>query len=334
MTKETAFVTGANGFIGSHLVKYLLHRGYRVRVLVRRSSDLGLLRGQEIDYFYGDLFSNEVIRECIEGASHLYHVAGVINAGNQKEYYEVNARGTENLVRLASRYRKNIKRFLHVSSISVMGPSKPGEMLSEGSPLAPLSHYGKSKIEGEDAVINSPLNWTILRPTNILGIGQYELYRFMRTMNMGLKPLLGKKSKQTTICFVEDLVRGMVLAAENACSLRKIYIIASKNAYGLREIIETIGANIGKRFYLPLPYFLVYAIAVVSKIVAILFSKNSFLDPQKIRQTKTCLWIHDSSLIERDLGFKTEITLDEGIGEIVRFYKSHDWRREEPFPCL
>ncbi|TNF49755.1 NAD-dependent epimerase/dehydratase family protein, partial [bacterium] len=98
---RTCFVTGGTGFIGSHLVDFLLEREVEVRCLVRRPSNLGWLDGKSIQVVQGDLDDTDALREGVTGADAVFHLAGALASGNQEEYFRVNAIGCRNLGRAA-----------------------------------------------------------------------------------------------------------------------------------------------------------------------------------------------------------------------------------------
>jgi nucleoside-diphosphate-sugar epimerase len=324
--KRKAFVTGANGFIGSHLIRYLLHNQYDVHALVRKTSNLQSLTGLKIRYYFGDLFSDRVIRSGIEDCNYIFHCAAVLEDTDVQNFYRVNGEGTKKLIRIVQNCNSGLKRFLHVSSIAVFGPARKGVLVTEDAPLNPVSHYGKSKREAEEAVRESRLNWTIVRPTNVLGTGQKELFRIVKMLRSGFRPKLGKREAQTTICFIDDLVRGMTLSAESERSLHKTYIIAGPEAYGFQQLVDCAAEILGRSAYIPLPFYLIYFAALSSKIHARIMKKKSFIDPEKIRQTRSGYWVQSPELIRRELGFQTLIPLEQGIREIIDYYERHNWR--------
>jgi len=323
-SRKAVFITGANGFIGSHLARYLAGRGHRVRGLVRKESDRSLLADVRLEIVTGDLFDRHALAAGMEGCDTVYHVAGAVEASDPSVLYRVNDKGTRSVV-AAARLCPGLRRFLHVSSISVMGPSLDGRPQDESSPLRPVTHYGKSKLRGERAVTSSDLPWTVVRPTNILGTGQKELFGLLEALHNGIKPLIGRNEKQTTICFVEDLVRGMVLAAESPAALGKIYIIASREVYGFRELLDLAQELLGRRRVLTLPYPVLYAMALIMKTSAVTRGLKPPIDPVKLRQARRYRWFHDPSAIERDLGFRARTPVDEGLRRIIDHYQTRGW---------
>ena len=142
--KERVLVTGATGFIGSHLVDELLWKGYEVAALVRESSDLRWLRGKQVEYVYGDLLGKDQL-PALTGFSYIFHLGGATKALRQRDFYHTNKEGTERLI-AAARKVKGLKRFVYLSSQAAAGPSPVERAQHEGDPPCPVSPSGKSKL--------------------------------------------------------------------------------------------------------------------------------------------------------------------------------------------
>jgi nucleoside-diphosphate-sugar epimerase len=141
----TVFLTGGTGFIGSHVAKVFLARGWRVRALVRRPERPGLLPGG-VDVVPGDLSALAAYRKPLEGCTAVVHCAGTTRARGLAEYRRVNVEGTEAIARAAAAACPEAM-FVHVSSQAAVGPSRNGRAVREGDAPAPVSWYGRSKLE-------------------------------------------------------------------------------------------------------------------------------------------------------------------------------------------
>ena len=187
VSDSLVLVTGATGFIGSHLVERLVELGARVRCLVRHSSSLRYLPHEGIELVYGELATGEGLEAAVEGAGVVLHVAGVTKAFSESAHYAGNLRGTENLLRACERQSASVRRFVHVSSLAAVGPSPDSSPLGEDAEPHPLTWYGRSKLAAEKAVRASSLSWraVIVRPPLVYGPRDTDVFEVFRTVARG-----------------------------------------------------------------------------------------------------------------------------------------------------
>ncbi|MBF0521260.1 MAG: NAD-dependent epimerase/dehydratase family protein, partial [Nitrospirae bacterium] len=118
-----ALVTGATGFIGSHLVEELVRQRYNVTCLVRGDSNLKWIENHPVKKMLGDCLQQEILHKITEEFDYVFHLAGLTKAANIGDFYSTNVTGTDNLIKNVIRYNKNVKRFVYISSLAVRGPS-------------------------------------------------------------------------------------------------------------------------------------------------------------------------------------------------------------------
>ncbi|MEE9221827.1 MAG: NAD(P)-dependent oxidoreductase, partial [candidate division NC10 bacterium] len=165
-----ALVTGGTGFIGSHLVEYLLERGDEVICLARSRSHLRWLEGLQVKVVEGDCTDANLGEIVQEDFDWVFHLAGLTKTLEVDEYYRANGKGTANLVAILAQ-RRQPPRLVYLSSLAAAGPSKDGHPLRELDPPQPVSHYGRSKLDGEKAVreLGPTIPWVIIRAPVIYG---------------------------------------------------------------------------------------------------------------------------------------------------------------------
>ncbi len=322
-----ALVTGANGFIGSHLVDYLLAWGYEVHCLVRTTSDLRWIRDLEVTFHYGDCADKSSLYEAVRGQDYVYHLAGKIKASDWETYYRANTVGTKNLIDVCAEINPDLKRFVYVSSISASGPSVKGVKKTESDPCKPISDYGKTKRLGEQAVesYGKKPAWVIIRPSNILGPREHDMISVFKLLNKRIKPLIGNGDIQTSICFVQDLVKGIEQAALSGKTIHKTYFITDGSLYSWRQIFNAVLKELGeKRLVIPIPHPLIMFIALLSEILARVRGADLLFTRRNILQLRHNYALYDSSRAFEDFGFRPSMSLETGIRNILQWCREHE----------
>ncbi len=326
--KIISVVTGANGFVGSHLVDYLLGKGDEVHCLVRKSSNLRWLEGKNVVIHDSGLFDKDELKKVLNNVDYLYHVAGVVKAKKEEGYFKGNVETTRNLLDTALEVAPNIKRILIVSSLTASGPAKLDNPVTEDTPPHPITTYGRSKLAQEELAKTymNKLPITIVRPPAIYGERDTEIYLFFKTYQKGLMSLIGFSKKELSLIYVKDLVNGMYLAATNEKAKSEIYFISSTEFYTWPQIGETLQKIINKRaITLRLPHTLVYGIAAIAQFFSMFSSKAATFNIEKARDFVQEAWTCDTSKAERDLGYTQNYSLDEGLKRTIDWYRSEKW---------
>jgi nucleoside-diphosphate-sugar epimerase len=267
-TLPTAFVTGAPGWLGTRLCDCLIHGlpeldatdrppGRRVVALVRPGSDTAGLKalGPSLEVIEGDLRNPEELGRFLAGGQGgtVFHCAGVIHPSRGvKEFYEVNARGTSNL--LAAAEAAGIRRFVHMSSNSPLGCNRrPDEVFDERAPFNPYMHYGKSKMQGEIAVneagARGRLQTVIVRSPWFYGPNQPDRQSlFFRMIRLGKFPLVGGGENRRSMAYIDNIVQGLLLAERVDKAAGGTYWIADRRPYSMNEILSTVEEVMEKHF--------------------------------------------------------------------------------------
>jgi nucleoside-diphosphate-sugar epimerase len=325
-----ALVTGATGFIGSHLVDHLAGRNYSIRCLVRKTSDTRWIRNVPVEYVYGDLFTPEALRDAVADVDYVYHSAGITKAKTSDEYYRGNTTGTRNVLEAAAAHATRLKRFVHISSQAAAGPSPTRTPITEEASPHPITAYGQSKWKSEEEChsMAGRVPFTIVRPPAVYGPREKDIFTFFSTMNRGLQPMIGLKDKYVSLIHVSDLVRGFILAAESDIALNQTYFISSREIYSWKELGDVTRAILGKRaLRVRIPEPVVYVVSAFAEFFALFNSRPAILNIEKGRDIVQDYWTCDSSKAKRDFGFEEEISLEAGMRETVEWYRAEGWLR-------
>jgi nucleoside-diphosphate-sugar epimerase len=317
-----ALVTGAAGFIGSYLVETLKERGYEVTCLARRSSNLKWIEHLGLKYILCDLSDVESRADEIGGFDYIFHLAGVTKGLCESDFFHANTECTEKLVRVAVERGGALKRFVYLSSLAAVGPGKGGEAVREDSPPLPVSFYGRSKLEGEKAVLQyrNRCPVTIIRPPAVYGPRDTDFFVMFKMIKKGFFPFWGTCSY--SLLYVEDLVRGIILAAEKNEAAGEIFFLSDDMVYTNDDIAAEISKAIGvKATKIRLPRSLLPFLAFMGQKI----DKRGIINRDRINDFRYANWTCDSSKARNELGFRSRIMLREGIKWTADWYRIHRW---------
>jgi dihydroflavonol-4-reductase len=326
--RKTAVVTGANGFVGSHLVDLLLENNYIVRCITRKNSDLKWLHSKNIEFFNSGLMDKDGLRKAFQGADYIYHVAGVVKSKKPEGYYLGNVETTRVLLETAVEFKNTIKKFLIVSSQTAAGPSLNGNAITEEEPCNPITTYGRSKLAEEELAKSfmNVLPITICRAPAVFGERDTEIFIFFNTFSKGLMTTIGFDQKKISLIHVRDLVKGFILAAESDKSSGQTYFISSEKYYSWDEIGDITSKVLGKKpLKIRVPHSIVYTIAAIAQFVSMFSNKPATLNIEKARDLTRHAWICNTSKAIRDLNYHQCIPIEEGIKMTCEWYKKQGW---------
>ena len=324
--KLIAVVTGASGFVGSHLVDLLLEKNYTIRCIIRKTSSLKWLEGKDVELHICELTDKVGLRKIFEGADYIYHVAGVVKSKKPEGYFKGNVDTTRALLDVGLEF--NVKRFLIVSSQTSSGPSAPGNPINEESPCNPITTYGRSKLAQEELARNymDKIPITICKVAAIYGERDTEIFIFFKTFSRGLMTMIGLHDKQVSLVHVIDVVRGLYLATASEKAVGQTYFITSEKYYTWKKVGDTTSKVMSKKpLVVKVPHFVVYTIAAIAQFFSLFSSKAATLNIEKAKDITQPAWISDYKKAFNNFGFKQEISLEDGIKRTVDWYKKMKW---------
>jgi dihydroflavonol-4-reductase len=328
-----AFVTGATGFVGSHLVDALRAGGHEVVCLVRDPAKAQRLFGAAGPRIVaGDLLDTEALARGAADADVVFHVAGVIAARSRAEFYAVNRDATARVVAATRRAAPRLSRFVYVSSLAAAGPTRRGVITRETDAPHPVSHYGRSKLAGEEAVRGGGVPWTIVRPPTVYGSRDRETLRLFRFARYGVMPLYGDPRQELSFVHAADLAGALLAATAPACA-GGIYFAAHPEVATSRRAMELIfaaaraatGRRPARPVFLPIPTPVTVAALWVLGLAARLMGRATLLSPDKGPELLAEAWTCSAAALGRDAGWHASHDLATGLADTAEWYATHGW---------
>ena len=320
-------VTGGSGFLGSWVCELLSKRGDDVRALVRRTSNTKHLKTLErVELAEGTIEDARSVEEAARGVDAIVHCAGLVKARNEDELRAVNVEGSRNAMAAAKKH--GVRRFVLVSSLEASGPSR------DGRPVAiehekPCTAYGRSKLAGEKAVLEhkDAVHTTVLRPGAIYGPRDVEILEAFKSIKRGLLPTFAGGNALGAFVWGPDCANACIRALQADVPSGSVYFVDDGGpAVSQREFLEMIEEALGRRALVrvSLPKGLLKTVALGVEAYGRASGKAVMLTREKadmLLQHFVC----DSSRTQKDLGWKPEVPLREGVGRAVAWYRENGW---------
>jgi nucleoside-diphosphate-sugar epimerase len=319
-------VTGATGFVGSHVAAVLARRGHHVVGLARRPEQheaLSLLGASPVP---GSLEDEPSLGSALDGVEAVYHLAGLTAAADEAEFLAVNEGGTRRLIAMARRRAPGLTRFVLVSSQAALGPSPRGRPLDEDAPCRPLTAYGRSKLAAERLVAASDLPWTIVRPPGVYGPRDREFLRLFQIVRRGIAPVFGTGRQELSLVYVEDLAEAIARAGEAPAAEGRVYHAAHGEVVLSREVARAAGRALGRApVVLPIPGMLARPIVAAIGRTAAAAGRRTVVNSDKMAEFLAPSWLLDVSRAGRDLGWRAAVGVEEGMRRTAAWYREHGW---------
>jgi dihydroflavonol-4-reductase len=322
--KPRALVTGASGFIGSHLVRELVRRGWQIRILAHARV---LDWPGECEVLQGDITEPASLREPLDQVDTVFHLAAALGASqlDRRGFARVNVSGTANL--LSAARENGASRFVHFSSAGVLGRVAPDEIADEETACLPQDTYDRTKLEAERLVLGKAadgLSVVAVRPGWVYGPGDRRTFKLIQAIARRRFVLVTKGRAWQTPVFVDDLVQGTLLCAERAPS-GSLFHLAGPETLTVRQIVDTIAAASGTRVPRPtLPLFPVRVAAWKLDKAFRLLHREAPLTPGKL-----AFFIHPKPLsslkAQRELGYAPTTDFRTGMERAIAWYRENGW---------
>lgn len=326
------FITGATGFIGRHLVSAVLDAGDEAVCLVRPSSDRRDLQRSGLRLVEGDMLDESALRRALQGADAAIHAAAMLKAPWRREFADANIRGT---AAVAAACRERATPLVVVSSLAAAGPAQEDAPRTEAQPPAPVSLYGRIKLQAEQVAIamahEVPL--TIVRPPMVFGEGDRSALALFRMAARGWQPLPGGADRRLSLIHAADLawlLHRAALSGERVVSQagagRGLYYACADEAptvSGLAAAIAQAQQRPPPRT-LPVPLAVLYAACATGEIRGRLTDTPQLMNLDKYREMSRGPWWCSAGKARRGLDFRP-LPLDARLRQTAQWYRQQRW---------
>lgn len=334
-------ITGASGFIGSFIVEEALKQGFETWAAIRKSSSKAFLKDERIHFIELNLSSEEQLHEQLKNHQFDYvvHAAGVTKCLHPEDFFRINTEGTKNLVRALLDLQMPLKRFVYISSLSIMGAireEQPYREISERDKAQPNTAYGKSKLEAEqwlDATNRqltekgqAPFPYVILRPTGVYGPRERDYFMMFKSIQAHTDFAVGYKQQDITFVYVTDVVQAVFLALEKGETGRR-YFLSDGEVYQSSTFSNLIRKELGNPWWIRItaPLWLLRIITFCGDRIGHMTGKITALNNDKYHIMKQRNWRCDIGPARQELGFEPQVQLEEGVRRCVAWYKKNKW---------
>lgn len=320
-------ITGASGFIGGYLVKEALDQGFEVWAGIRTGSPRRHLSDPRIhcidlDYSSIDILSTQIRALTPEGEPawhYVIHNAGVTKTVHKEDFYLVNGTYAGNLFSTLASSPIPPRRVVLMSSLSTYGsPTVEGRSMRADDPQRPNTHYGHSKLRGEQALKASGLPYSIMLLTGVYGPGDADYLMAIKGINKGLNPMAGLTPQEITFVYASDVAKAAFFVLTHPEAEGQSYMLTDGEVYRDIDFGLIVQRLLGRKkvLHLRVPLPILYLSCKIGDMVGKITGKVTPLNSDKYRIFAQRSWACDDSPI-RSLGFEPEISLTEGVRRTI-----------------
>jgi len=333
--KPNLLITGASGFIGSHLIEEAVAQGYNVFAAVRKTSNIifppnGLINVIQLDYNHSDKLVSQLteLRNKYGRFDYIIHNAGITRATAINDFDEVNNLLAQRFIKAIEKAGNIPTKFLLVSSMAAFGPGDKYTMMpiTLDQPMNPITNYAESK----KAIANYFLNQTIVQciivyPTAVYGPRDKDFIAFIKLIDKGIEPYLGLYKQLLSIVHVQDLAFAIVGLLQKG-DVGSQYIISDNKYYDKKELGTIVKGILNKKtLKLSIPVTPVFWVVELMELIFKIFAPNKLplLKREKIHEISCPNWSCDSKDVWNVLGQEPKYDLQSGMQQTIQWYKDN-----------
>ncbi len=309
MTKRIA-LTGATGFVGSHLIKNLLSRGYLVNALARKEQQTE----DGVQWIYGDLENENALAKLIEDCDTVINVAGLIKAKKTSDFMSANAHAVTKLKSISKKSPHN-PLFIQISSFAARERH--------------LSDYAESKYQGEEILkIGDEVRWTILRPPAVYGPGDIETLKIFKVVKSGFAFFPANKNNRVSWIHISDLCDAIATLVETENCENTTFEVddGAPDGYSHEEFFKITAKVMDKSVIsTTIPKPVLKIIGSTNQVLGKLMNYAPMVTSKKVNEICHSDWVLNKNIDFKTTGWHPKIRLEDGLKETLDWYKNNKY---------
>lgn len=324
-------ITGASGFIGSHLVEEALGRkGLEVYAGLRPTSKRTYLKDERIRFVELEWSDPGRLKAQLSHYrfDYIIHNAGTTAAPSRELFFNVNTGMVQTFADALMATGVLPQKFTFISSVAAFGPADDSnaEYLCSDMVPRPITAYGESKLAAEKHLVQlSGFPYLIFRPTAVYGPRERDIFTFFQLLNRGLEFYIGRQQQQLSFIYVKDLTRAVMDATLSGVK-HKAYFVSDGQAYAADDLGRYSKMVLNRKtLKLKVPVLLVRGVAQVLEGIGKLSGKTPALNLEKVRELASTNWRCDIKPLKEDFGWQAQYDLEKGLAETLQWYRQEKW---------
>jgi len=316
-------VTGANGFVGSSLMKELQMQNFEPIGLVRKGANAEFL-SENASIIFIDYDDEKQLKTILAQGDILVHIAARTKAKNWQQMQNANVDLTNKLIKLFNTSKK-MKQFIFISSQAASGPAANIKSPKKESDVnSPKTIYGKSKLLAENLVQSKiKKNWTIIRPVSVFGANDKDFLQFFKMIKSHFVISASFNEKYFNLIYIDDLVKIIIQSFGNNNAFGEIFFATNHSFLSQIEFANIVATQLNKKYFtIKIPFFIMQAFAFFNQFFS---RKFPTLNLEKCKELKENFWLVNPQKTENMLGVKIDNNLDKQIALTIKEQKKKGW---------
>lgn len=318
-------VTGASGFVGSHIVERTLLLGYETWAALRPTSSLRYLQDERIRFVELDYSDEDTLLDQLERCPRwdvIIHCAGATRCLRRRDFYTANYECTRRFIDALIALDKVPRQFIFMSTLGVYGPLHeqfPYPPITADDTPCPNTHYGRSKRMAEVYMMGlKGFPYVIFRPTGVYGPRDRDYRILIHGIRRHVELSLGSRQQEITFVYIGDLVKAVFLAIRHGV-VRRSYFVTDGNTYTARDFGQAVRQTLGNPWvlHLKIPRWMGRIAALLCDAVGRIIGRSLILNSDKYRILSQRNWTCDIAPLVAELGYMPEYDLRRGAAETI-----------------